>query len=160
MRSCRPVAVALFRTTSIPSALSHLRSRYVVIAGGRHLRNPRRNDGLHTDGFNGSSTCAGPNAARSAGSLNHPSAEIRHSTDNSGSDRRGIEHQRLADIPIRSDARSVVFQQSITWAKASPSATMVARLLAVDDKGDERLLGEYTFHHERTIPGPPGWELP
>jgi hypothetical protein len=80
--------------------------------------------------------------------------------DLSWCDLRGIEHQRMADIPIRSDARSVVCQQSIIWAKASPSATMVARLLAVDETGDERLLGEFTFHHERTIPGPPGWELP
>ena len=79
--------------------------------------------------------------------------------DLSWCDLRGIEHQRMADIPIRSDARSVVCQQSITWAKASPSATMVARLLAVDEKGDERLLGEFTFHHVRTIPGPPGWEV-
>jgi hypothetical protein len=80
--------------------------------------------------------------------------------DLSWRDPRGIEHQRMADIPIRADAGAVICQQSITWAKASPSATMIARLLAVDDKGEERLLGEYTFHHTRTIPGPPGWELP
>jgi hypothetical protein len=36
---------------------------------------------------------------------------------------------------------------------------MIARLLAVDDEGDERLLGEYTFHHTRTIPGSPGGAL-
>jgi hypothetical protein len=59
-----------------------------------------------------------------------------------------------------SDPGTVICQQSITWAKASPSATMIARLVAVDEKGDERLLGEYTFHHTRTIPGPAGWELP
>jgi hypothetical protein len=80
--------------------------------------------------------------------------------DLSWCDWQGVEHQRMADIPIRADAGSVICQQSITWAKASPSATMVARLLAVDEKGDERLLGEYTFHHTRTIPGPPGFELP
>jgi hypothetical protein len=34
---------------------------------------------------------------------------------------------------------------------------MTARLLAVSDDGKERLLGEYTFQHTRTIPGPPGW---
>ena len=45
-------------------------------------------------------------------------------------------------------------------AKASPTTTMIARFLAVDDAGGERLLGEYTFHHTRTIPGPPGWEMP
>jgi hypothetical protein len=36
---------------------------------------------------------------------------------------------------------------------------MIARLLAVGERGDERLLGEFTFHHTRTIPGAPGWEL-
>jgi hypothetical protein len=80
--------------------------------------------------------------------------------DLSWCDPRGVEHQRLADIPVRTDAGSVILQQSITWAKASPTATMIARLLAVDESGDEQLLGEYTFHHTRTIPGPPGWELP
>ena len=63
----------------------------------------------------------------------------------------------MRDIPVRDDAGSVLVQQSITFAKASPSATMIARLLAVDEAGAERLLGEYTFHHTRTIPGPPGW---
>jgi hypothetical protein len=62
------------------------------------------------------------------------------------------------DIPIRPGAGSVICEQSITWVKASPSVTMIARLLAVDERGDERLLGEYTFNHTRTIPGPPGWE--
>jgi hypothetical protein len=80
--------------------------------------------------------------------------------DLSWCDLRGIEHRRMADIPYRTEAGSVLCQQSITWAKGSPSATMIARLLAVDERGDERLLGEYTFHHTRTIPGPPEWELP
>jgi hypothetical protein len=66
----------------------------------------------------------------------------------------------MTDIPVRADAGSVICQQSITWAKTSPSSTMVARLLSVDDNGDERLLGEYTFHHTRTIAGPPGFEMP
>lgn len=80
--------------------------------------------------------------------------------DLSWCDPRGIERQRMSDIPMRADAGSVICQQSIAWAKASPTATMIARLLAVDDSGDERVLGEYTFHHTRTIPGPPGWDLP
>ena len=80
--------------------------------------------------------------------------------DLSWCDVRGIELQRMTDIPVRPDAGRVVCQQSITWAKASPTATMIARLLAVDAEGKERLLGEYTFHHTRTIPGPPGGELP
>jgi hypothetical protein len=37
---------------------------------------------------------------------------------------------------------------------------MIAKLLAVEEHGGERVLGEYTFNHTRTIPGPPGWELP
>ena len=80
--------------------------------------------------------------------------------DLSWCDPQGIERQRMADIPIRADSGTVICQQSITWAKASPTSTMIARLVAVDERGDERVLGEYTFHHTRTIPGPPGWELP
>jgi hypothetical protein len=64
----------------------------------------------------------------------------------------------MTDIPVRSDAGEIVLQESVTFAKASPSTTMVARLLAVDPAGAERLLGEYTLQHTRTIPGPPGWE--
>jgi hypothetical protein len=75
-------------------------------------------------------------------------------------DLRGVEHRRMSDIPLRADAGSVICQQSITWAKASPTVTMIAQLVAVDERGAERLLGEYAFHHTRTIPGPPGWELP
>jgi hypothetical protein len=78
--------------------------------------------------------------------------------DLSWCDPRGIEHQRMTDIPIRAEAGSVICQQSIMFAKASPSSTMIARLLAVDAEGAERLLGEYTFQHTRTIPGPAGWE--
>jgi hypothetical protein len=80
--------------------------------------------------------------------------------DLSWCDPRGVEVQRMTNIPIRDDAGSVLCQQSITWAKASPTSTMVARLIAVEGSGEERILGEYTFNHTRTIPGPPGWELP
>ena len=79
--------------------------------------------------------------------------------DLSWCDLHGVERQRMADIPVRADAGNVICQQSITWAKASPTASMVARLLAVDADGVERVLGEYTFHHTRTIAGPPGWDL-
>lgn len=67
-------------------------------------------------------------------------------------DRHGVERMRLPDIPFRSTAGSVTFQQSITYAKAAQSETMIARLLTFDEAGAERLLGEYTFHHTRTIP--------
>jgi len=73
-------------------------------------------------------------------------------------DAHSVERQRMTDIPIRGDAGTVIYQESITFAKASPSNTMIARLVAVDAEGAERLLGEYTFHHTRTIPGPGGWE--
>ncbi len=79
--------------------------------------------------------------------------------DLSWCDPRGVEHQRMTDIPIQVEGGAVICQQSIVWAKQSPTTTMIARLLAVDGNGDERVLGEYTFHHTRTIPGPPGWEL-
>ena len=72
-------------------------------------------------------------------------------------DERGTERLRLADIPFNSGAGSVAFQQSITYAKAAPSETMVARLVTFDDAGGEHLLGEYTFNHTRTLPGPGSW---
>ena len=71
---------------------------------------------------------------------------------------QGVERQRMTDIPIRGEAGSVIYQEAITFAKGSPSNTMIARLVAVDREGAERLLGEYAFHHTRTIPGPGGWE--
>jgi hypothetical protein len=73
-------------------------------------------------------------------------------------DPRGVERHRMDDIPVRTDGRGVIFQESTVFAKAAPSSTMTARLLAVSEDGRERLLGEYTLQHTRTIPGPPGWE--
>ena len=72
-------------------------------------------------------------------------------------DKRGVEQLRLADIPFQSGAGNVAWQQSMTWAKAAPSETMIARLVTFDATGVERLLGEYTFHHKRTLPGPGAW---
>ena len=72
-------------------------------------------------------------------------------------DKRGVEQLRLADIPFQSGAGSVAWQQSMKWAKAAPSDTMIARLVTFDETGVERLLGEYTFHHTRTLPGPAAW---
>lgn len=72
-------------------------------------------------------------------------------------DERGTERLRLANIPFKSAAGSVAFQQSITYAKAAPSETMIARLVTLDDAGGEHLLGEYTFNHTRTLPGPGAW---
>ncbi len=72
-------------------------------------------------------------------------------------DRQGVERLRLPDIPFGAEAGSVAFQQSITYAKAAPSETMIARLVGFDEGGVERLLGEYTFNHTRTMPGPGAW---
>ena len=68
-------------------------------------------------------------------------------------DERGIEQVRLPDIPVHPGAGAVIYQESMTFAKAAPTMTMIARLLTVDDAGAERLLGEYTFNHTRSLPG-------
>src|SRR5579871_232511 len=72
-------------------------------------------------------------------------------------DPAGGEQFRLRDIPFSNDAPDILWQQSTTFAKGAPTSTMVARLLNVDDAGAETLLGEYTFHHTRTLPGPAAW---
>ncbi len=68
-------------------------------------------------------------------------------------DERGVEQRRLPDIPIAGGASSVVYQESITFAKAMPTGTLIARLVTFDEAGSERLLGEYTFNHTRSRPG-------
>jgi hypothetical protein len=72
-------------------------------------------------------------------------------------DERGVEQLRLRDIPVHSGASSVIYQESITFAKAMPTNKMVARLVTFDEAGGERLLGEYTFNHTRSLPGPGAW---
>jgi len=69
-------------------------------------------------------------------------------------DEHGTEQLRLPDIPIHAGASSVIYQESITFAKAAPDSIMIARLIAFDEAGVERLLGEYTFNHKRSLPGP------
>jgi hypothetical protein len=72
-------------------------------------------------------------------------------------DERGVEQLRLPDIPVHSGASSVTYQESITFAKAMPTSKIIARLVALDEAGGERLLGEYTFNHTRSLPGPGAW---
>lgn len=72
-------------------------------------------------------------------------------------DERGVEQLRLSDIPVNQTAGSVLLQESITFAKAAPNHKMIARLVAIEESGGERLLGEYTFNHTRTLPGPGAW---
>jgi hypothetical protein len=69
-------------------------------------------------------------------------------------DETGVERHRLSDIPIHSETTSVIYQESITFLKAAPSFKMIARLVNVDEAGSEHLLGEYTFNHTRSLPGP------
>lgn len=69
-------------------------------------------------------------------------------------DERGVERLRLPDIPVHSRASSVALQESITWAKAAPTSKTIMRLVALDEAGGERVLGEYTFNHTRSLPGP------
>ncbi|HSE38862.1 MAG TPA: hypothetical protein VLG74_16290 [Blastocatellia bacterium] len=72
-------------------------------------------------------------------------------------DERGVEQGRLPDIPVNPAASSVLLQESIAFAKAAPTHTMIARLVAIDEGGGELLLGEYTFNHTRSLPGPGSW---
>jgi len=69
----------------------------------------------------------------------------------------GIEQLRLRDIPVHSGRTSVAFQESISYLKSAPSMKMVMRLVGFDDEGSEQLLGEYTFNHTRSLPGPGAW---
>ena len=71
-------------------------------------------------------------------------------------DEHGVEQRRLPDIPVDSRISSVALQESIPFWKAAPSATVIVRLVALNEAeaGGERLLGEYTFNHTRSMPGP------
>lgn len=72
-------------------------------------------------------------------------------------DERGVEQLRLPDIPVHSGTSSIAYQESIAFAKAAPTNKMIVRLVAFDEAGSERLLGEYTFNHTRSLPGPGAW---
>ena len=69
-------------------------------------------------------------------------------------DELGAEQVRLPDIPVSSGAGEIIYQESITLAKQLPTMRMIVRLVTFDEAGGERLLGEYTFHHTRSMPGP------
>lgn len=69
-------------------------------------------------------------------------------------DERGLERLRLPDIPFHSGAGKVAYQESITFAEAMPTSKIIARLVTFDEAGGEHLLGEYTFNHARSLPGP------
>lgn len=69
-------------------------------------------------------------------------------------DEHGQEQLRLPDIPVHPGAEGIIYQESIAFAKAAPTMKMVVRLLSRDESGAEHLLGEYTFNHTRSLPGP------
>lgn len=71
-------------------------------------------------------------------------------------DELGNEQIRMTDIPVNPAADSVLLQVSMTFAKAAPTHKLIARLVAIDEGGSERLLGEYTFNHTRSLPGSGG----
>src|ERR1051325_1996857 len=68
-------------------------------------------------------------------------------------DERGVELRRLPDIPMYCGASHVLYQESMTFAQAAPTSTLIMRLMGFDETGGESVLGEYTFHHTRTLPG-------
>jgi hypothetical protein len=72
-------------------------------------------------------------------------------------DELGVEQLRLPDIPVQTGAGNVIYHESITFAKAMPTSKMIARLVALDEAGSERVLGEYAFNHTRSLPGPGAW---
>jgi hypothetical protein len=69
----------------------------------------------------------------------------------------GIEQNRLRDIPFHPGASSVICQESIIFAKAAPTNRLIYRLVSVDETGSDHPLGEYTFNHTRSLPGPGEW---
>jgi hypothetical protein len=69
-------------------------------------------------------------------------------------DERGAEQLRLPDIPVHSESSEIIYQESITFAKALPTSKLIARLVTFDEAGAEHLLGEYTFNHTRSLPSP------
>ena len=72
-------------------------------------------------------------------------------------DEHGVEQLRLPDIPVHTGASSIAYQESITFLKAAPTSKLIMRLVTFDAAGGERLLGEYTFNHTRSLPGPGAW---
>lgn len=62
-------------------------------------------------------------------------------------DEQGTERFRLPDIPFKPEATQVIYQECIDRAKAMPSSNLVARLVAAEPGGGDRVVGEYRFQH-------------
>jgi len=72
-------------------------------------------------------------------------------------DERGVEQLRVPDIPVHPEGGGVILHESVIFFRDAPTHTMRMRLVAVDEAGSEHMLGEYTFNHTRSLPGPGGW---
>jgi hypothetical protein len=59
---------------------------------------------------------------------------------------------RQPDIPFHRGPTEVISHESITQMKAAPDMKLVARLVALDEAHAERVVGEYTFRHTRSLP--------
>jgi hypothetical protein len=57
--------------------------------------------------------------------------------------------QRAEDVPFDAATGEVILAQSMPMLRALPTSTFRIRLVAPDDAGAERVLGEYTFAHTR-----------
>jgi len=63
------------------------------------------------------------------------------------SDESGHEQYRLRDVPYNAAAQEVIFTSRSSEIRAMPASTLLMRLIAVEG-GNERTLGDYTFHHQ------------
>ena len=77
--------------------------------------------------------------------------------DLSLSDTAGNELYRLSDIPIATDTSSVIYHESMTFAKGAASKSLVIRLIPHDASGREQAPHQYIFQHTRSLPGPGEW---
>lgn len=67
-------------------------------------------------------------------------------------DASGSELMRQQDIPFHPGRTEVILHESITLMKTAPTMKLVARLVVLDEANNERLVGEYTFNHSRSLP--------
>ncbi len=67
-------------------------------------------------------------------------------------DEAGREGARLADIPAGGAGADVVFIEPIAALRRLEATVIRVRLVGVDEN-EERLLGEYAFHHTPSSPG-------
>jgi hypothetical protein len=59
---------------------------------------------------------------------------------------QGEAAERWKDIPFDASSGEIVLLSRMDEVRSLPATTLVLRLLAVSE-AEERVLGEYTFHH-------------